>query len=123
MLCSSESVRLCRLVRRPRVRGQGSELPPLENYKNIGFLSNTCPDLEKSQSYHIRIQSWAITGTPAKRHLNGVSLAGRCWPAFSGIWLPPTKRKVGPPLKKLSGYAHEARHKSNVLAHIVATQK
>ena len=45
--------------------------------------------------------------------LNDVSLAGRCWPAFSGIWiLCPLKIycqccRVGPPLTKLSGSAHE----------------
>ena len=53
----------------------------------------------------------------SKRHLNGVSLACRWWPAYSGIWiLPPlikltkTKKKVkvGPPLlTKLSGSAHD----------------
>ena len=47
-------------------------------------------------------------GTPANRHLNGFSLAGQQWPAYSGIWiLPPLKLKkniiqVGPPLTKLS---------------------
>ena len=44
---------------------------------------------------------------------NGVSLAGRWWPAFSAIWIlfPLIKQKkpvrVGPPLAKLSGSAHE----------------
>ena len=32
---------------------------------------------EQLQSYQASIQFWAIIGTPAKRHLNGVSLAGR----------------------------------------------
>ena len=32
---------------------------------------------EKSQSYKARIQCWAIIGQPAKRNLNGVSLAAR----------------------------------------------
>ena len=83
--------------------------PPLKNHKNIGFLCNTGPDPEKSQNYQARMQSWVIIGTPAKRHLNGVSLAGRCWPTFSGIiWIPsPTKKKVGPPLEKTFGSAHE----------------
>ena len=31
----------------------------------------------KSQSYKASIQCWAIIGPPAKRPLNGVSLAGR----------------------------------------------
>ena len=32
---------------------------------------------EKSQSYQASIQFWTIIGLPVKRHLNGVSLAGR----------------------------------------------
>ena len=61
----------------------------------------------KSQSYQSSIQCWAIIGPVAKRHLNGVSLAGRWWPAHSGICiLPPLIKlnknvvKVGPPLTK-----------------------
>ena len=70
---------LSRNYKRVQGGGQGSgPPPPLENHKNIGFLSNTGQDPEKSQSYQARIQSWAIIGTPAKRHLNGVSLADQC---------------------------------------------
>ena len=54
---------------------RGSRLHPPENHKNIGFLSNTGADPLKN--YQSSIQCWAIVGTPAKRHLNGVSLAGR----------------------------------------------
>ena len=51
--------------------------PPLVNHKGIGILSNTGPDpLEKSQSYQVSIQCWATIDPPAKRHLNGVLLAG-----------------------------------------------
>ena len=42
---------------------------------------------EKSQSYQATIQCWAIMGSPAKCHLNGVSLG---WPikvAFCAIWI------------------------------------
>ena len=51
---------------------------------------------------------------PAKRHVNGVSRAGRRLPAYSGIWILPTSPlstkqkkivKVGPPLTKFSGSA------------------
>ena len=54
---------------------------------------------EKSQKYRFSWNSrkfsklwsqhsmWTIICTPAKRHLNGVSLAGRHWSAFSGIWI------------------------------------
>ena len=45
---------------------------------------------EKSQSYQASIQCWAIIGPPGKCHLNGISLAGRLWPAFSGtLYLDP----------------------------------
>ena len=40
-----------------------------------------------SPSYQTSIQCWAIIGTPAKRHLKGVSPAGWWWPAYSGIWI------------------------------------
>ena len=41
--------------------------PPLSNYKNIeGFLNNVGPDPLKT-----------LKDSPAKHHLNGVSLAGR----------------------------------------------
>ena len=52
--------------------------PPLEKHKNIEFVSNTGPDPLKN---HITTKPAfnveAIIGTPAKRHLNGVSLACR----------------------------------------------
>ena len=40
-----------------------------------------------------------------KRH--GVSLADRCWPDFSGIWIHSLKT-VGPTLKTLSGPTHDS---------------
>ena len=51
---------------------------------------NTGPDpLKKQYIYQASIQCWAIIGPPAKRHLNGVWLADRWWPAFSCInWSP-----------------------------------
>ena len=65
--------------------GRGSGPPPLENYKNIGFLSNTGPD-------PFKITKLPIQHSMLGHHrLNGVSLAGRWWPANSGIWiLPPS---------------------------------
>ena len=47
---------------------------PSENHKNIGFLSNTCPDSLKNFA---SIQCWATIGPPAKHHFNGVLLAGQ----------------------------------------------
>ena len=51
--------------------GQGVRTP-LKNHKNLGFFSNTAPD---HPGYQDSIQCWANIGMPAKRHLNGVSLA------------------------------------------------
>ena len=78
------------------VGGTGGSVPALKNYKNIGFHSNTGPagSPEKSQDYQARIQCWAIIGMPAKRHLNGILLAGRCMPAFGGIWILSLKKTL-----------------------------
>ena len=62
----------------------------LENHSNIGFLSNTGPDPLKNH----KAAKPEFNGTPAKRHLIAVSLAGYWWPANSGIL-------IGPPLLKL----------------------
>ena len=61
-------------------------VPALKDQKMIGFPSNTGPDPMKSQSCKVIIQWWAIIGPPAKRHFNGVSLAGRLLPAFGDLW-------------------------------------
>ena len=61
---------------------------PLKNHANMGFSYQYSPGSpEKSQSYQASIKCWAIIGTPAKRLLNGVTLASRWWPAYSGICL------------------------------------
>ena len=89
----------------------GVQTPP-ENHRNIGFLSNTGPDLLKYHKATKPALCWAIVGTPAKRHVNG-----DCWRADNdprivvlGPTLPSsTKRKLvkfSPPLTKLSGSAH-----------------
>ena len=39
--------------------------PPLENYKSIGFLSNTGPDPLNITKLPIHSQCWAIIGPPA----------------------------------------------------------
>ena len=56
--------------------GDSGPPPPLKHHKNIGVLSNTCPDPLKTQG---SIQCWAIIGMPEKRHLLAF------WPAFSDI--------------------------------------
>ena len=70
-------------------RGTGGPDPPLENHKNIVFFSDTGPDPLKIVKLPSQLSILAIIGTPAKRHLNGGSLAGRRWPANSGIWIIP----------------------------------
>ena len=62
---------------------EGPDPPPLKNHKNIGFLSNTGPDPQKITN----LQSQQ--STPAKRHLNHVSLVCRCWPFYNAIWIVP----------------------------------
>ena len=94
-------------------RGGTSGTDPPENKKkqlNIGFLSNTGPDPLKNHipSQHSMSQ-WAIIDTPAKCHLNVVSLAGWWW-RFGGIWITSStkKKRSWTPLKKLFGSAHVA---------------
>ena len=58
--------------------------------------------LGKSQSFPASIQCWATIDPPGKRHWNGVSLAGRWWPAiYISLLLKELKhRKMGPPLTR-----------------------
>ena len=57
-------------------RGTGGlDLPRLENDKNIGFIA--IPGSVAGGPMMVRFQCRAINGLLAKRHLNGVSLAGR----------------------------------------------
>ena len=68
----------------------------LKNHKNRVSLKYWSGSPEKSQSYQVSIYSWAIIGPPAKRHLNGVSLAGGWWPIFSdvGSYIPSFLKKI-----------------------------
>ena len=51
---------------------------PLKNHKNIGFLSNTGPDpLKNHKDTKPALNVGPSNGPLAKRHFNGVSLAGR----------------------------------------------
>ena len=57
--------------------GRGS-VPPLKNHKNIGFLSNTGTDpLKNHKATKPAFNVGQSSAPPAKRHLNGISLAGR----------------------------------------------
>ena len=77
---------------RGRVGGPvGGPDPDPENHKNIGSLSNTCPDplkIHKATKPVFIIENWTIIGPPAKSHFNGVfrwraddGLVSRC------IWI------------------------------------
>ena len=60
--------------------GQGVRIPPtpFENYKNIGFLSNTCPDPLKITKLPIQHSMlglhWPASETPFKWRANDGSL-------------------------------------------------
>ena len=65
--------------------GGGRGSVPLKNRKAIESLINIGPDpleiIERPSQHLMLDHSRPATG----HHLNGVSLAGRLWPAFSGI--------------------------------------
>ena len=73
--------------------GTGSG-PPLENYKNIGFLSNTGPDplkITKLSSQHSMFgHHRPASETPFKWHFAGGQLMAR----YNGIWILPTLIKL-----------------------------
>ena len=68
-----------------------------------GCSGSGTPSPEKSQKYRVSLQYWS--GSPKQKkatkpafnvgpssacqqsQFNGVSLAGRCWPIYSGIWI------------------------------------
>ena len=66
---------------------QGVRIPPhSEKSQNIGFRRNTGPDPLVNQDATKPAFNVGLTSArQKKRHLNGVSLAGQRWPAFSGI--------------------------------------
>ena len=75
-----------------------ADLGGLKNHKNIDFHGNTDPKIPWKTIKLLRQSSKAIIGLPAKRHSNGVSLAGRLWPTFCDIWIlsPLTKTSWTP---------------------------
>ena len=57
--------------------GRGSGLP-LKNHKKIGFLNNTGLDpLKNHKATKPAFNVGQSSAPPVKRHLNGISLAGR----------------------------------------------
>ena len=88
--------------------------PPPEKSQNIGFSSNTCPDPLKNRSCEASIQCWAFIGMPAKRHLMAFRWRADDGPLKVGLGsslplstLKTNVVKVGSPLTKHSGSAHE----------------
>ena len=63
--------------------GQGSPFPV--NHKNIEYLNITGPDPLKFSKLPSQHSTMGHHRQPAKCHLNGISLAGLCWPDFSDI--------------------------------------
>ena len=66
--------------------------PPLKIHKNIGFLNKTATDplkVTKLPSKHSMIGHHR----PAKRHLNGASLAGGEWSTYMDPTSPPPSTK------------------------------
>ena len=64
----------------------GPDPSPLNNHKNIGFLSNTSPDTLKNTklpSQEMLGHHWPARETPFK----WLSLAGWWWPAVNAIWI------------------------------------
>ena len=75
-----------------RHRRQGIWTPPplLKKFKNLGFPKQYWSGSpEKSQSYKCTSPAFNV-GPPSARH--GVSLAGRWWPAYCGIWILSSPR-------------------------------
>ena len=70
---------------------------PLENYKNIGFLSNTCPDPLKITKVVVWSNPAFNVGSSSARQRNailtGILLAGHR-PANSGVWILPPLIKL-----------------------------
>ena len=85
--------------------GTGGTDPPLKNHKNIAFSGNTGQDPLKNHSYQDTIQCWAIIGM-FRSWANDdplIVVLGSSLPSSTKI----NNVKVGPPLTKLSGSAHE----------------
>ena len=57
--------------------GAGGLDPPEKSQKILGFIAILVWIPKKLQSNQASIQCWATISTPAKHHLNGVSMAGR----------------------------------------------
>ena len=96
------------------VRIQVRTPPPLKNHKNIGLSSNTGPDPLKNRSCEASIQCGAFIVMQAKGHLMAFRWRADDGPLKVGLRssLPSSTLKtnifkVGSPLTKLSGYAHE----------------
>ena len=85
------------------VGGEGSE-SPLKNHKKIEFLSNSGPDPLKNYE---ATESAFNVGPSSARQRNAILmalLAGRCWPAYSGIGSPHPSSTKKNNNKKASKY-------------------
>ena len=88
--------------------------PPLKIYKNIGFISNIGPEQNYQAAFNV--------GPPSAHQRNGVSLVGRWWPAYSGIWIlsPLINLKRKKKLVKVVTWVFGRTFKwLNVVSHVV----
>ena len=80
----------------------------------MGLISKTGPDPLENHKHSMLDQHRPASET----QFNGVLLAGRWWPAYSGIWIlhfikkeeKKTLSELGPPLSKLSESAHASEN-------------
>ena len=104
-------------VRVQRGRGTGSPWKITKILAILAILVRIPLKITKLPSQHLMLGhhrhasetpfKWRFAGGPMMARLNGVSLACRWWPDLSCIWIHSLTQKNGPPLKKLSGIAHE----------------
>ena len=67
--------------------GEGVRRTPSKISQKYSFFSNWSRPLKNHKATKPHFLCMANIGTLAKRHLNEVSLTGRWWPAYSGIWI------------------------------------
>ena len=100
----SSGFALSALIKQAQIKREwtrGPDPPPLKNHSKCRSPSNTGPDPPDN---HKAIKP-AFNAGPAKRHLNGVSLAAddsKLIMVFESS-LPLSTKKFGPPLTKPSG--------------------
>ena len=76
----------------PREGGQGIRTPHEKSQKyrvSKEYLSGFPEKHKATKPASMLSHHQHASETPFQLHFNGVSLAGRWWPAYSGIWILP----------------------------------